>query len=293
LTPAPEQKELTMRHLKRVLAVVGLAVTTSGLVVGTAVADPPPRTYTPLPPKIDVNEPTSPFKEVKTLTDGTSAYIQFAYPGGPLPVVTLGSSSNVKANMLAAFPATYHSNIGKWDVRFDYLVPGTKYWFQIDSGAQPHIGVVQTMYRDVFVDFYRVDVIDDGDDGGCGDFWISYEHDGDSRSTGEHCIDTGMYWGKYAPPGGTASGGFGEWHLNDYRESKVDFSFWMLDNDTIGEIGDCGGPKFASCGDLAYGFRNWDVPTAAGTTEKVFSVTQDNGGVDATAHARITVSYRR
>jgi hypothetical protein len=279
-----------MRHFQRFLALTALVVTASGLAVGVAGADPPPRSYMPLPPKIDVNAPTSPFTEVKTLTDGTSAYIQFVYPGGPLPIVTLGSGANVHATHLAAFPATYHPNIGKWDVRFDSLVSGTKYWFQIDNGAQPHVGVVQTMYRDVFIDFYRVDVIDDGDDGGCGDFWISYARDGDSKSTGEHCIDTGMYWGKYGPGG---SGGFGEYRLHDFRDSTVNLSFWMLDNDTLGEIADCGGPMFASCGDLAYGYRSWDVPTAAGTTEKVFSVTQDGGGVDATAHARMTVSYRR
>jgi hypothetical protein len=282
-----------MRPFKRFLALIALVVTAGSLVVCTAAADPPPRNYKPLPPKIDVNAPKSPFTEVKTLTDGTSAYIQFVYPGGPLPIVTLGSSSNVHSNQLAAFPATYHPNIGKWDVRFDYLVSGTKYWFQIDNGAQPHIGVVQTMYRDVFVDFYRVDVIDDGDDGGCGDFWITYEHDGDFRSTGEHCLDSGMSWAKYGPTGASASGGFGEFNLRDHKESTVDFSFWMLDNDTLDQVGECGGPTFASCGDLAYGYRDWDVPTAAGTTEKVLSVAQDNGGVDATARARITVSYRR
>lgn len=278
-----------MRHVKRFLALIVLVVTAGGLVVGVAGANPPPRSYKPLPPKIDVTAPSSPFTEVKNVTDGTSAYIQFVYPGGPLPIVTLGSGANVHATQLAAFPATYHSNIGKWDVRFDSLAPGTKYWFQIDNGAVPHVGVVQTMYRDVFVDFYRVDVIDDGDDLSCGDFAVSYGYQGDYRSTEGHCIDSGMYWGKFGPYG---SGGFGEFNLRDLRESKFgEFSFWMMDNDTLGQAYECGGPMFTTCGDLAYGFRTWDVPTAAGTTEKSFSVTGE--GVNATAQARITVSYRR
>jgi hypothetical protein len=223
---------------------------------------------------------------VSSSTDATNLRVSFDYTGGPAPTVTVGTGPDVYGTQVTWSSATQYGDRHRWGATVPGLTPGTLYYFRINNGAFSAFGSATTWHRDVVVDFYQVDIFTDGDSwpSGCGDFFFSFFADDRNDATGEICLDDGAHLTRADWRYGEGQGHF---TFTDWKRSSIPVQFWALDLDAKGQPSNCGGVRMTTCGDLAYGFRDW-ATDANGTTYHTLSVTGE--GVNASARATVTVS---